>query len=118
MGNDPRDLHQQVARSMKLARKRYGTMRRFADDLRESMGWPTLSVAAVYAWEGGATRIPAIALVAAASLADVPVDQLLQAAADGIEQLHPPAPRGVDQLVDKLIILEERVDQLEARIAP
>ena len=42
---------------MKLARKRYGTMRRFASDLREAMGWPTLSVAAVYAWEAGSTRI-------------------------------------------------------------
>ncbi|TMF89524.1 MAG: hypothetical protein E6I08_04555 [Chloroflexi bacterium] len=117
-GDDPRALHLQVARAMKLARKRYGTMRRFASDLREAMGWPTLSVAAVYAWEAGSTRIPAVALLAASNLADVSVDQLLRAAAEGAERLDPPAPRGADQLADKLMILEERVDQLESRLAP
>ncbi len=103
---------------MKLARKRYGTMRRFATDLRQAMGWPTLSVAAVYAWEAGSTRIPAVALLAASNLADVSVDQLLRAAAEGADHLEPLAPRGADQLADKLMILEERVDQLESRLAP
>jgi hypothetical protein len=103
---------------MKLARKRYGTMRRFASDLRAIMGWPTLSVAAVYAWEAGSTRIPAVALLGAAGLADVSLDELMRAAADGAEHLPPPEPRGGDQLVDKLLILEERVDQLESRFSP
>jgi hypothetical protein len=108
----------QVARAMKLARKRYGTMRRFATDLRQAMGWPTLSVAAVYAWEAGSTRIPAVALLAASNLADVSVDQLLRAAAEGADHLEAPAPRGADQLADKLMVLEERMDQLESRLAP
>ena len=103
---------------MKLARKRYGTMRKFAADLREAMGWATLSVAAVYAWEAGSTRIPAVALLAASNLADVSVDQLLRAAAEGADRLEPPPPRGADQLADKLMILEQRVDQLETRLAP
>ena len=115
-GGDPAGLHLQVARAMKLARKRYGTMRKFASDLRSAMGWPTLSVAAVYAWEAGSTRIPAVALLAAAGLADVSLDELMRAALEGAEQLPPPAARGVDQLVDKLMILEERVDQLESRL--
>jgi hypothetical protein len=101
---------------MKLARKRYGTMRKFAADLRAAMGWPTLSVAAVYAWEAGSTRIPAVAVLAAAGLADVSLDELMRAALEGAEQLPPPVAHGVDQLVDKLLILEERVDQLESRI--
>ncbi|MEP7104887.1 MAG: hypothetical protein ABI838_03460 [Chloroflexota bacterium] len=115
-GGDPAGLHLQVARAMKLARKRYGTMRKFAADLRAAMGWPTLSVAAVYAWEAGSTRIPAVALLAAAGLADVALDELMRAALEGAEQLAPPEARGVDQLVDKLLILEERVDQLESRL--
>jgi hypothetical protein len=117
-GTGPRDLHLQVARAMKLARKRYGTMRKFAGDLRQAMGWPTLSVAAVYAWEAGSTRIPAVALLAASNLADVSLDDLMQAAGAGAEELAAPSPRGADQLADKLLILEERVDQLESRLAP
>ena len=112
----PRALHLQVARAIKLARKRYGTMRKFAADLRAAMGWPTLSVAAVYAWEAGSTRIPAVALLAASNLADVSLDDLMQAAAQGVEELAAPLPRGADQLADKLMILEERVDQLESRL--
>ena len=103
---------------MKLARKRYGTMRKFASDLRQAMGWPTLSVAAVYAWEAGSTRIPAVALLAASQLADVSIDQLIRAAVAGAEHLEPPPRGGGDQLADKLMILEERVDQLESRLAP
>ncbi|HEY8643748.1 MAG TPA: hypothetical protein VIO84_13390 [Candidatus Dormibacteraeota bacterium] len=115
-GGGPRVLDVQVARAMKLARKRYGTMRRFAGDLRAAMGWPTLSVAAVYAWEAGSTRIPAVAVLAAANLADVSLDDLMRAAADGAEELEAPTPRGGDMLADKLLILEERVDQLESRL--
>ncbi|HEX6350607.1 MAG TPA: hypothetical protein VF160_14615 [Candidatus Dormibacteraeota bacterium] len=117
-GDDPRALHLQVARAMKLARKRYGTMRRFASDLRQAMGWQTLSVAAVYAWEAGSTRIPAVALLAASQLADVSIDQLIRAAATGADHLEPPPRGGGDQLADKLMTLEERVDQLESRLAP
>src|SRR5690349_15014416 len=93
-GDHPRALHLQVARAMKLARKRYGTMRKFATDLRLAMGWPTLSVAAVYAWEAGSTRIPAVALLAASQLADVSIDELIRAAAEGAEELRPPAAGG------------------------
>jgi hypothetical protein len=117
-GGGPRALDLQVARAMKLARKRYGTMRKFAADLRAAMGWPTLSVAAVYAWEAGSTRIPAVAVVAAANLADVSLDDLMRSAGDGAEELAAPTPRGADMLADKLLILEERVDQLESRLPP
>ena len=103
---------------MKLARKRYGTMRKFAADLRQAMGWPTLSVAAVYAWEAGTTRIPAVALLAASQLADVSIDQLIGAAANGAERLESLPRGGSDQIADKLMIREERVDQLESRLAP
>ena len=58
------------------------------------------------------------AAFAVSNLADVSVDQLLRAAAEGAERLDPPAPRGADQLADKLMILEERVDQPESRLAP
>ena len=117
-GGGPRALDLQVARAMKLARKRYGTMRKFAADLRAAMGWPTVSVAAVYAWEAGSTRIPAVAVLAAARLADVSLDTLMRAAAEGAEELAGPTPRGADMLADKLLILEERVDQLESRLPP
>ena len=97
---------------MKLARKRYGTMRLFTDHLCEAIGWPSLSVAAVYAWEAGTTRIPAVALVAAAELARVPTDHLLECAARGDEELRPYSAAG-DALAAKVGRLEERIERLE-----
>ena len=53
-------------------------MRDFANELRRGMGWKSLSHASIYAWEAGTTRIPAAALVAAARMLDLGVDELLQ----------------------------------------
>ena len=53
-------------------------MREFADALRIAMGWSSLSHASIYAWEAGTTRIPAAALVAAARLTSLSVDELLK----------------------------------------
>jgi hypothetical protein len=103
----------QVARAMKVARKRYGTMRSFTTELRRAIGWPSLSMAAVYAWEAGSTRIPAVALVAAAELTGIGVDTLLDAArptgdADGdVPEMH---------LATRLNRLEDRLDMVESRL--
>jgi hypothetical protein len=102
-----------VARALKLARKRYGTMRRFTTDLRAAIGWRTLSMAAVYAWEAGSTRIPAVALVAAADLAEVSLDSLLAAAASGEADLA----IGMDRLESRLRRLEDRLELVESRIS-
>lgn len=104
-----RDL---VARALKLARKRYGTMREFANDLRREIGWSSLSMAAVYAWEAGTTRIPAVALVAAANMSRLSIDALLAAAANGTEE-GASLPGGVDARLRKL---EERIDRVESRL--
>lgn len=99
-----------VAAAVKLARKRYGTMRRFTTDLRAAIGWPSLSMAAVYAWEAGTTRVPAVALVAAAELAGTSLDALL-AAAGGED-----APRPQLHVESRLSRLEERLDLVESRL--
>lgn len=113
--NHPDALQERVARAIKLARKRYGTMRRFCDDLRAAMGWPTLSAAAVYAWEAGGTRVPAVALVAAAELARVDLSELLRAAAAGEHALTTDrAPQGA--LAERVVRLEQRVEVLEERL--
>jgi len=114
--DDPDARQQRVALAIKLARKRYGTMRRFSDDLRAAMGWPSLSMAAVYAWESGATKVPAVALVAAAELARVPVDQLLGNAERGAAEVADPAAAGADALAHKVGRLENRVKVLERRL--
>ena len=108
----PDALQENVARAIKLARKRYGTMRRFCEDLRIAIGWPSLSAAAVYAWEAGGTRVPAVALVAAAELAGIDAGELLRAAATGEELLDAPHPA----LTERVVRLEQRVEVLEQRI--
>jgi hypothetical protein len=112
---DPAARQQRVAQAIRLARKRYGTMRRFSDDLRATMGWPTLSMAAVYAWESGVTKVPAVALVAAAELANVPLDQLLGSAEQGGQVLGGRIGGGSDALADQVGRLEDRVRVLERR---
>jgi transcriptional regulator with XRE-family HTH domain len=104
-----------VARAIKLARKRYGTMRKFATDIRDEIGWKSLSVAAVYAWEAGSTRVPAVALLAAAELAGVSLDELIEAAQNQAEGLDRRA--GVRSLEVKLDRLEDRMSQIEARLS-
>ena len=111
----PDALQARVARAIKLARKRHGTMRQFCDDLRQEIGWPSLSAAAVYAWEAGGRRVPAVALVAAAELAGVELDDLLAAAATGAEDLN--AGQGEQSaLTERVVRLERRVEVLEQRV--
>ncbi len=108
---------QRVARAMKLARRRYGTMRHFSADLRDRLGWPSLSPAAVYAWESGLTRIPAVALVAACELASVSLDDLLASAANGADELTGDREAPSLPLAIKVSRLEDRVQVLE-RLLP
>lgn len=100
---------------MKVARKRYGTMRRFTTDLRAAIGWTSLSMAAVYAWEAGTTRVPAVALLAAAELSATGVDELLAAAGD-----DPPPARGgsTADLESRVRRLERRLEAVESRQPP
>ncbi len=112
-GGAPDQRRLLVARAMKLARKRYGTMRRFTNELREAIGWRSLSMAAVYAWEAGSTRIPAVALVAAAELAQVSVDDLLAAAASGEAEVAP----ATQSIESRLQRLEDRLQLIESRIS-
>ncbi len=97
---------------MKLARKRYGTMRRFTSDMRAAIGWASLSMAAVYAWEAGTTRVPAVALVAASELSGLSLDALLAAARGGGDD---PDPDG-GGLEARLRELEERLAHVESRV--
>ena len=101
---------------MKFARKRYGTMRQFAEDLRVAIGWSTLSMAAVYAWESGATRVPAVALVAAAELAGLPLDALLETADRSADAHHDLNSARANALADQVGRLEDRIKVLERRL--
>lgn len=67
---------------MHWSRMRHASMRDFATQLRRGMGWKSLSHASIYAWEAGTTRIPAAALVAAARMDGIGVDELLARSAD------------------------------------
>jgi len=52
----------------------------FAARLRDELGWASLSRQAVYDWEAGRTRVPAAAILAAAHVAEVSVEELLEIA--------------------------------------
>lgn len=52
-------------------------MKRFAYELRISLGWASLSRQMVYKWEVGQSRVPASVLFAAAEVCSLSVDQLL-----------------------------------------
>lgn len=53
-------------------------MWRFVRELQRALGRPALSRQAVYNWESGRSQMPVSALLAAASLAGLTVDQLLE----------------------------------------
>ena len=101
------EVRSRVAEAIRRARKRYGTMRSFAGAVRDALGWPSLSPAAVYAWESGETRVPAVALVVAAELTGMSLDGLLDR--------ESPIDSGDGELHAMVRRLEERVHALEHR---
>ena len=66
----------QAAAMIRVSRFRLPSAAVFAARLRQELGWDSLSRQAVYDWEAGRTRVPAVAILAAARLIDVPVDEL------------------------------------------
>ena len=63
--------------AMAIARRLRPPMKVFANAVRVELGWKSLSRRAVYSWENGEARVPAAALIAAASVAGMSVDELL-----------------------------------------
>ena len=89
---DPRNLERQtnldseVALAISVARRMRPPMKVFAGQICREMGWRSLSCRAVYAWEAGHARVPAVALLAAAQVTHTSVDELL-AKARNLERL-------------------------------
>jgi hypothetical protein len=60
-----------------IARRLRAPMKVFAREVRLELGWTSLSERAVYSWERGEARVPAVALLAAARVTGLSVDELL-----------------------------------------
>ena len=60
-----------------VARRMRPPMKVFAGEVRRELGWTTLSRRAIYSWERGEARVPAVALLAAARVSHISVDELL-----------------------------------------
>lgn len=69
---------QRVAGAMRLLRTKHPPMSRFAEDLCGALGWESISRQALYDWENAKTRVPAVALMAAAELVGVLLDDVLR----------------------------------------
>jgi hypothetical protein len=67
---------EQAAAMIRVSRFRMPSAAVFAAQLRHELGWGSLSRQAVYDWEAGRTRVPAVAILAAARVIDVSVDEL------------------------------------------
>ena len=67
----------EAATAIAVARRMRPPMKVFAAALRAELHWSTLSVRAVYSWERGEARVPAVALIAAARVTATSVDDLL-----------------------------------------
>ena len=63
-----------------VARRLRPPMKVFANEVRRQLGRESLSARAIYAWERGEARVPADAVLAAARVAAVSVDELLDRA--------------------------------------
>jgi transcriptional regulator with XRE-family HTH domain len=95
-----------VARAMATARRLSGMdTREFARVVRERLGRPSLHPSTVSKWEHGVVTPPADVLVAAALVANVPIQVLFEEAPDG---------RGTS---DRLQRLEDQVRALSRRLA-
>jgi hypothetical protein len=77
IGLERPDIDREVATAMAIARRLRPPMKLFTFELRRELGLKSLSRQAVYAWERGETRVPAIALVAAARVSARSIDELL-----------------------------------------
>lgn len=71
---------EQAAAMIRVSRFRVRSAGAFAAALRDELGWRSLSRQAVYDWEAGRTRVPAVAILAAAHIADVSVEELFERA--------------------------------------
>jgi hypothetical protein len=67
---------EQAAAMIRVSRFRAPSAGVFASKLRVELGWGSLSRQAVYDWETGRSRVPADAILAAAHLANVSVEEL------------------------------------------
>jgi hypothetical protein len=70
-------LDWEAAAAIAVARRLRPPMKVFTRAVRMELGWPSLSVRAVYSWERGESRVPAVALLAAARVTSMSVDDLL-----------------------------------------
>jgi hypothetical protein len=70
-------LDRDAAMAIAIARRMRPPMKVFARDMRRELGWSSLSERAVYSWERGEARVPAVALLAAANVSARSVDELL-----------------------------------------
>jgi len=73
----PPGVDWEAATAIAVARRLRPPMKLFAYEVRIVLGWPTLSPRAVYSWERGEARVPAVALLAAARVTSKSVDELL-----------------------------------------
>jgi hypothetical protein len=71
---------EQAAAMIRVSRFRAPSAAVFAARLRQELGWGSLSRQAVYDWEAGRTRVPAVAILAAARVINVTVDELFATA--------------------------------------
>ena len=67
---------EQAAAMIKVSRFRSASMAVFAKRLSCELGWGTLSRQAIYEWESGRSRVPAVAVFAAARVANLPLAEL------------------------------------------
>jgi hypothetical protein len=73
----PPSVDWEAAMVIAVARRMRPPMKVFARALRIEIGWSTLSERAVYAWERGEARVPAVALLGAARVTATTVDDLV-----------------------------------------
>jgi len=66
----------QAAAMIRVSRFRQPSAAIFAARLRQELGWESLSRQAVYDWEAGRSRVPAVAILAAARVVNVSFDEL------------------------------------------
>jgi hypothetical protein len=76
-------LQDEVAMAIRLARRTVRPMKRFAFLLRRELGWRSLSRQAIYDWESKRCRVPAEALIGAAKVTGLSLDDLLMQARVG-----------------------------------
>jgi hypothetical protein len=74
---DRPSVDREAAMAIAVARRLRPPMKLFAYQIKRELGWPSLSERAIYSWERGEARVPAVALIAAARVSATSVDELL-----------------------------------------